>query len=384
MKVLLVAPEPFYVERGTPIAVRLLAEKLCEFGHAVDLLTYHAGADIELPGLRIFRARRPPGVDHVPIGISWQKLVCDWFLVLRMMSLLRRNDYDVVHAVEEAMFPAVMLNWRSRRKIVYDMDSWMSEQLTDKWRFLRPMHSLLIGMERRAIQRTAVVLPVCEDLAQKVRPWIDPARVIVLPDVPMGDQDYAGEVDSLRSLVGQDVVIGLYVGNLERYQGIDLLLESLARLPKSTRFRMIVIGGSDADIARYRQESERQGVAALIHFAGPRPLAQLNALLVQADILVSPRTKGGNTPMKVYSYMQSGKAIIGTDIRTHTQVLDESCAELVAPEAAAFAAGIERLVNDAEHRRRIGAAARHRAESEYSMTAYRERLARAYDLISEA
>ena len=39
MKILLVAPQPFYQERGTPIAVRLLAETLCGAGHEVDLLT---------------------------------------------------------------------------------------------------------------------------------------------------------------------------------------------------------------------------------------------------------------------------------------------------------------------------------------------------------
>ena len=53
MNVLLLAPQPFYRERGTPIAVRLLAETLCSLGHAVDLLVYHEGEDISFPGLRL-------------------------------------------------------------------------------------------------------------------------------------------------------------------------------------------------------------------------------------------------------------------------------------------------------------------------------------------
>ncbi len=36
MKILLLAPHPFYQERGTPIAVRLLAETLAEDGHTID------------------------------------------------------------------------------------------------------------------------------------------------------------------------------------------------------------------------------------------------------------------------------------------------------------------------------------------------------------
>ncbi len=256
MRILLVAPQPFYQERGTPIAVRLLAETLCEFGHQVDLLVYHEGADIAVPGMRLLRAGRPPGIYHVPIGISWQKLVCDVWLITRMLRLLLTERYDVVHAVEEAVFPAAVFNLFSRRKLIYDMDSSLSDQVADKWRVLRPLRGCLSIFERGAVSRSAVVLAVCEDLAAKVRPWKkDPRRVMVLPDVPMGDP-HAGQIsESLRALAG-DAVIGLYVGNLERYQGIDLLIESMARLSSSVNFQMIIIGGQPDHIAHYVARAE--------------------------------------------------------------------------------------------------------------------------------
>ena len=153
MQVLLVAPQPFFVERGTPIAVRLLAETLSRFGHQVDLLVYHAGEDLQMPGIRLLRAARPPGVRHVPIGISWQKLACDVTLVLSMLALLVRNRYQVVHAVEEAVFPAAVLAPLFGAKFVYDMDSSLSEQLVDKWRPLRPFARLLTSIERVAVRR---------------------------------------------------------------------------------------------------------------------------------------------------------------------------------------------------------------------------------------
>ena len=270
----------------------------------------------------------------------------------------------------------------SDRKLVYDMDSWLSEQLIDKWRALRLLRLPLMGIEGRAVRRATVVLPVCEDLAQKIRPWTDESRVIVLPDVPADHAEPEAHVDSLHALVPQDSVVGLYVGNLETYQGIDLLLEGMARLPQDTRFRLIVIGGSDSDIERYRRRGTQLAVNEIVSFIGPRPLAQLNAYLEQADVLVSPRTLGGNTPMKIYSYMQSGKAIVATDIRSHTQVLDDSCAELVAPEPESFAGGISRLVEDVERRNSLGAAAQQKAQSEYSLAAYRSRLKRAYELVA--
>ena len=40
MKILLLAPHPYYQERGTPIAVDLLVRVLSERGDQIDLLTY--------------------------------------------------------------------------------------------------------------------------------------------------------------------------------------------------------------------------------------------------------------------------------------------------------------------------------------------------------
>ena len=385
MRVLLIAPQPFYQERGTPIAVRLLAETLCQFGHTVDLLVYHAGEDISVPGLRLIRAARPPGVGHVPIGISWQKLLCDVALFAAMVKLLRRNDYDVIHAVEEAIFPTALFAAFSRRKFVYDMDSSLSEQLTDKWRMMKPFAGMLRWIERLAVSRATPVFAVCEDLASKVRPWVGPNRVLVLPDVPLDDDaTQAGSVDRLRDLVCADAVVGLYVGNLERYQGIDLLVDAITLVPPSERFEMIVIGGDPASVERYREQARLCGVAERLHFVGARPVGQLNGYLAQADILVSPRILGGNTPMKIYSYMQSGKAILATQIRSHLQAIDATCAELVPAEPQAMADGIVRLTRDLERRRRLGLAARERAQREYSLPVFQKKLQLAYERMSHA
>ena len=46
-------------------------------------------------------------------------------------------------------------------------------------------------------------------------------------------------------------------------------------------------------------------------------------------MLVSPRIRGTNTPLKIYSYLRSGKPIVATDLLTHTQVLSPEVARLV-------------------------------------------------------
>ena len=91
-----------------------------------------------------------------------------------------------------------------------------------------------------------------------------------------------------------------------------------------------------------------------VHFLGPDLSPQPATYLAEADILVSPRIKGSNTPMNLYSYLHSGKAMVGYHLRTHTQILDSRVAVLAKPAPQAFCPGMLSLVEDATRRQILG------------------------------
>jgi glycosyltransferase involved in cell wall biosynthesis len=378
MRILLVAPQPFYQERGTPIAVRMLAEVLCGQGHAVDLLTYHEGADLDIEGLRILRTPALPGLRHVPIGISWKKLVCDLLISGRLMSLALTRRYDVIHAVEEAVFPAILLRSSAHARVVYDMDSMLGEQLVSKWKLLRPAERGLRALERAVIRRADAVFAVCSDLARHVTADAPGVPVFLIEDVALPSQQHCGSAEPLRELLDIRGPLALYVGNLQRYQGVEQLVRGMAELPQALDLTLVLIGGAESDIARLRALVRKLHLEERVYLLGPRPLAQLTGLLQQADILVSPRSQGSNTPMKVYSYMNSGSAILATRILSHTQVLDDNCALLAEPNPQSLAQGLMTLAADKALRARLGAAARRRARERYSVEAFREKVRVAY------
>ncbi len=377
MKILVLAPQPFFVERGTPIAVRMLLRALSEAGHEVCLLTLAEGRDVDLPGLEIERIRRLPGVHDVPIGFSLKKLVCDAQIALRMAVLTATRRFDVVHAVEEAVFFAAAWPLRGAR-LVYDMDSSMADQLVEKWPPLASLGGLLRRFEHFAVRRADLVLPVCRALADKVHGYAPDAQVQILEDVALAPDHPVACDEDLRALTGDSRLILLYVGNLEHYQGMDLLLESLHALDADQRPMLIAIGGDERDIARYRLRVRELGLEADCQFLGPRPVDHLMHYLGQADILVSPRTRGSNTPMKVYSYLAAGVPLLATRIESHLQVLDDEIACLADPEPRAMAAGLQRLVADGDYRSRLAAAARARAEARHTYAAFKRRLLDAY------
>src|SRR5204862_3069475 len=121
-----------------------------------------------------------------------------------------------------------------------------------------------------------------------------------------------------------------------------------------------------------KAEARRVGVEETTIFAGERPAADIPAYLLAADVLVSPRSRGTNTPLKIYQYLRAGKPIVATRLLTHTQVLGDDTAILTGASADAFAEGVLAALADRDRAEMLGRAARRLAETKYSYEAYLE------------
>ena len=179
----------------------------------------------------------------------------------------------------------------------------------------------------------------------------------------------------LRRQLGIQGLMIMYVGNLEAYQGIDLLLESFAIVARQTdQASLVMIGGEIADIEHYRLMGTSLRISDAVYWMGAKPVKDLPLYLSQADILVSPRIKGVNTPMKLYSYLGSGKATLVTNLPTHTQLVDSSVAMLANPEPSEFARAMLSLMMDASLRQALGTAGKALIEDNFSHKAFNTRL----------
>jgi glycosyltransferase involved in cell wall biosynthesis len=186
--------------------------------------------------------------------------------------------------------------------------------------------------------------------------------------------------NQLKANLGIRGLLLMYVGNLEPYQGIDLLLESFALVITKTDLPdLVIIGGKPSDIDIYEKKTSDLCLQNKVHFLGAKPLDQLATFLAEADVLVSPRVKGNNTPMKIYSYLHSGKPILATNLPTHTQVLDESVAVLAEPYLEAFSNGMLQLIKDKMLRVNLGSAGRKLVEERYTFDIFRKTLRGLFD-----
>ncbi len=182
MRILVLAPQPFYSERGTPIAVRLLLESLSKRGHDIDVLTYSEGTDVAINNVRIKRIFQPKFTYGIQPGFSWKKVICDFFMTVEAFRLAYVNKYDCLHAIEESVFIALALKLTLAIPYVYDMDSSLPQQLYEKYGWLKPILPICFFLERLAVKNSLMVLAVCESLASSVGKY-KPRKVFVLTDV---------------------------------------------------------------------------------------------------------------------------------------------------------------------------------------------------------
>lgn len=387
-KILMLAPEPVLEERGTPFSVYYRCRALSELGHHIDLVTYPIGRDFSFPGLRICRAPRVPFIKRVKIGPSLVKIPLDISLLYKAIICLIKNKYEVIHAHEEAGLFGAWLATVAKKKFVYDMHSSLPQQLKNfEFTNNRLLVQIFSKMEEYVIKKSDAVIVICPDLANTVKEVCPSAKSFLIENMPIAFdvQAQPEKVVQIREeLAPNSEKILLYTGTLETYQGIDLLLESIPRvIGESPDVVYAIVGGKDAQIAQYKSKVNEMQMDKHVIFVGQKTPEEMPAYMQAADILLSPRSKGTNTPLKIYSYLRAGKPILATDMLTHTQVLDSDVAYLVSPDADSFAAGTLALLNDERLCERLAAAAKELASQKYSFAQFLEKTAQVYGSIGK-
>jgi len=377
MHILMIAPEPFFEPRGTPFSEYHRIRALLDLGHTVDLVTYPFGTNVELPGLKIFRATRPPFVTRVKIGPSPAKLFLDLALTMTALNRARRARYDVIHSHEEGAAIGVLISAALGVPHLYDMHSSLPQQLENfafstspvlRWFFQR--------LERTAIRRSRVTIVICPHLEEVARQVVPDARTVLIENAPgSGDTPVAGTGAEIRTSLGlsASTPVVLYTGTFEAYQGLDLLFAAAKAVHRERPdVTFVLAGGKPDQVARAKSQAAAIGADGIV-FTGEQPSEAIPSFLDAADVLVSPRSTGTNTPLKIYQYLRSGRVTVATRLLTHTQVLSDEVAILTEPTADGFAQGILLAVNDRALARRLGEQARRLADTRYTYDAYLQR-----------
>lgn len=239
--------------------------------------------------------------------------------------------------------------------------------INDRWR---------VRLEQRRYV-TGIVVPARAVLESLDRfPWMRAAeRVTVIHNGVDLDRFRPGSgAGLLRNRLTLDTGTPLLVATaqLSAIKGHAVLLDALAscRTPVPAHLALI---GRGREKAALRDRARDLGLADRVHFLGFEEA--IHDLLDDADIAVQPSLQEG-FPNSVVEFMAKGKAIVASRLAGVTEALTDGVHGLLVPpgEAQPLAAALQSLLDDPDRRRRLGTAARARAEAEFALDRMIERV----------
>jgi glycosyltransferase involved in cell wall biosynthesis len=378
MKILMLAPEPFFQPRGTPISVYFRLKALSDLGHSVTLVTYPIGEDVPFPGLVIRRSPNLLRVKKIKIGPSLVKAPLDILLTFSALRRIVADRPDLVFSHEEAAWAGAFLGKVFRVPHLYDMHSSLPQQLGNfHFSKSKALRRIFEALERFVLRNSKAVIVICRDLFDYVTKLGFGHKAVFLENfIDFNDFEphpsTPAEISAKKAEIapeGKKII--LYAGNFEPYQGISLLIDAFARVTSPSV--LLIVGGAKAEHEAARARAAALGAADRIVFVEKVPPQDVPLYISLADVLVSPRVSGTNTPLKIYSFLKAGKPFVVTDLWTHTQVVDEKVAVVSPADPAGLAAGLT-FALESEGARERGRAAKRMADTEYVYPKYLERI----------
>jgi glycosyltransferase involved in cell wall biosynthesis len=218
--------------------------------------------------------------------------------------------------------------------------------------------------------------------------WHMPAeKIVVFPngvDVQRF-RPYPETRSALRASLGADAnPLLLFVGSFYGWHDVTTLLEAFAQTLATRPCARLALVGDGEQRQAMQQRAIELGIDHAVHFTGSVPHTEVPRLVSAADIAVAPYPMMKQalwlSPMKLFEYMASGMAVIASDVGQLGEVVkDGSNGLLTLPgDASAMAAAMQRLIDDAALRARLGAQARKDAQQKYSWERYIARLEQLY------
>lgn len=178
----------------------------------------------------------------------------------------------------------------------------------------------------------------------------------------------------------------LFLGNLYKRKGVDVLLRAWADLVHSDRAPdpwMLIVAGDGEEGAALKSLAADAGISDRVRFLGLTLRSDVPALLAAASIMVVP-SRAEPFGLVAAEGQMFGRAVVASATGGLREIVQNDVSGLSVPpdDAAALAAALATMIADPELRRRLGSAAHDRAVREFSPRAMVHRYLALYGISS--
>jgi rhamnosyl/mannosyltransferase len=340
---------------GLEHVVARLAEGAAAQGHEVRVVSA-TGSNWIRPANRRYSEAPRNGVVVVRLpthGILWSQPIAPGYIAAA------RWPADVVHLHHPHPLADLAILLGPRIPVVITHHSDVRRQAIAK-----PFYWPLARAVLRRSSAIAVATQSNIHVSEELHGFEEKTHVI-----PFGvdDHRFAPRESAKRpALFPPEKVVGLFVGRLVGYKGLDVLIKAIAGTQLT-----VVIAGDGPLHAELLDQARAAGIGDQLRFAGAIDDDDLPSYFQAADYFVLPST----TPAEMFGVvlveaMACGKPIITTTLPTGVrEVNDPGVVGLEVPpgDHVALRSAMQRMASDGELRQRMGAAARRRVEERFTL-----------------
>lgn len=389
-KILMIAPTPFFSDRGTHIRILEEALALKRRGHTVTIATYHIGQNLPEHLQSLVEVRRIRRLlfwyKKLEAGPDWQKVILDLMLIRKAFFLARTTRPDILHG---HLHEGVLIGWLVQKCLFWR-----------KMKLIADFHgSLTKEMVSHAYLRTGILRRLFEWVETRIDNLGDRAvtssgantreismkrtknePLTVLDGVTVDRYDTHFTRDALRRKYGiaTDALVITYTGALVANKGIFSFLHALpVILAGHPKAHIVIAGFPWNEVAAYFQDQPWMNRITKI---SPLPYFDLPQVLALSDVAVDPKEEGvGQASGKMLQYMGAGLPIACFDTPNNREYLGEGGEYAREATAVGLAEAVLRLLRDPELRRRKGEANQIRARKQFSWDCTAEKLEQVYE-----
>lgn len=304
-------------------------------------------------------------------------------LIPWLRAHLRRGEYDLVHIHLPNPLGDVALQLSGCRTPV--VITWHADVLGKPVlrRFYQPVLDRLLDKARAIVAATpkhftssAQLRGACREKFACVPFGFDPATMTA------DDKIQALASEWRRSLGASRIVLA--VGRLVEYKGFEYLVRATKALPQDT---VTAIVGEGPLCGSLTQTAKQLGVADRVHLLGALSREHLVAAFHGCDVFCLPSvTRAEAFGVASAEAMMCAKPVVCCELDNGVTYLNRhGVTSIVVPprDPDALASALNRLVADADLRRRLGEEGRKLIQTEYSMEEMARRLLGVYSSVLE-
>ncbi len=336
--------------------------------------------------------------DRTPLKVIWPKPVGSTRAAFDIYNNLRFT-HDAAFAIERAApdfiyqrysrfsWAGVEASMRTGRPLFLEYNG--SEVWVGRYWDRVGSLGLLERYERLNLAAAARIFVVSEvERRNLLRAGVEDKRIVVNPngvDAERFQPNIGGDGVRAELGIGRDETLVGFVGTFGPWHGVLALAEAIKLMPEDAHVRFLLVGSGAlrGEVERILREANAE---RRVIMTGAVEHERVPQLLDACDVLASPHVplEDGSeffgSPTKLFEYMAMGKGIVASRLGQIGEVLtDEETALLVEPgDARELSEAILRLINSAQLREKLGAAARREAIARHTWTHNAARVLEAY------